>query len=134
MEMFNIFNRKGDTTLYVAGIVYDSTVDGPGLRTVIFAQGCDHHCPGCHNPQTHKFKIGKAYKYPYDELLEDISKNSISTKITFSGGDPLYQIPAMYNLHKVLVGRGYTDQILYTGFTVEEIISGSMCKNKHIKK
>lgn len=36
----------------LAGIVNESVNDGPGLRIVIFFQGCDHHCPGCHNPQT----------------------------------------------------------------------------------
>ena len=34
-------------------ITYDSIVDGPGLRAVIWTQGCNHNCKGCHNPQTH---------------------------------------------------------------------------------
>ena len=37
----------------LSGITGDSIVDGPGLRLTIFTQGCLHHCPGCHNPQTH---------------------------------------------------------------------------------
>ena len=37
----------------LSGVTGDSIVDGPGLRLTIFTQGCLHHCPGCHNPQTH---------------------------------------------------------------------------------
>ena len=37
----------------IAGVVNDSIVDGPGLRFAVFTQGCSHHCPGCHNPETH---------------------------------------------------------------------------------
>ena len=39
-------------------ITRDSIVDGPGLRAVVWAQGCSHNCPGCHNPATHDFKGG----------------------------------------------------------------------------
>ena len=43
----------------IAGIADDSIVDGPGLRLTVFAQGCPHHCPGCHNPETHEFEGGR---------------------------------------------------------------------------
>ena len=45
-------------TLRLAGTENDSIVDGPGIRFTIFVQGCPHHCPGCHNPQTHDFAGG----------------------------------------------------------------------------
>ena len=44
----------------IAGTVDDSIVDGPGFRYTVFAQGCPHHCPGCHNPETHDFAGGRA--------------------------------------------------------------------------
>ena len=34
----------------ICGVVRESIVDVPGLRFVLFTQGCPHHCPGCHNP------------------------------------------------------------------------------------
>ena len=44
--------------LAVPYIQKDSIVDGEGIRSVIWTQGCPHHCPGCHNPETHDFKNG----------------------------------------------------------------------------
>ena len=45
--------------LRISGIVPESIVDGPGIRFTVFTQGCPHHCPGCHNPQTHAFDGGR---------------------------------------------------------------------------
>ena len=47
-----------DITLRVAGIIEESIVDGPGLRFVLFLQGCRMHCKGCQNPQTWDFEGG----------------------------------------------------------------------------
>ena len=45
--------------LRLAGVAANSIVDGPGLRFVLFTQGCPHHCPGCHNPETWPFEGGR---------------------------------------------------------------------------
>ena len=64
--------------LRLAGTVEDSIVDGPGIRYTIFVQGCPHHCPGCHNPQTHDFAGGyladPKVKAKYDELNKKLVK------------------------------------------------------------
>ena len=44
--------------LRVAGILNESIVDGPGIRAVVFFQGCPRHCEGCHNPSTLPFEGG----------------------------------------------------------------------------
>ena len=56
-----------------ADLQKDSIVDGVGIRTVIWTQGCSHNCLGCHNPETHDFKAGvevslKEMKAQIDEL------------------------------------------------------------------
>ena len=43
----------------ISGTISESIVDGPGIRFVVFTQGCPHHCAGCHNPDTHDFNGGK---------------------------------------------------------------------------
>lgn len=106
--------------LRVAGIIEESIVDGPGLRTTIFFQGCRHHCEGCHNPQTWSFEGGT--EYTPEELLEKVQVNKLIDKITLSGGDPLYQDHKDFmKFISLLKENGYTDIILYTGFTLEEI-------------
>ena len=47
--------------LRVAGILNESIVDGPGIRAVVFFQGCPRHCEGCHNPSTLPFEGGTEY-------------------------------------------------------------------------
>ena len=55
-------NGSGQTCtpdkIRIAGVVRESIVDGPGLRFVVFCQGCPHGCPGCHNEATHDFSGG----------------------------------------------------------------------------
>ena len=48
----------------------ESVVDGEGIRTVIWTQGCPHHCPGCHNPETHDFNGG--FLREVDEVIDEI--------------------------------------------------------------
>ena len=62
-------------TLDLAGIVRESIVDGPGIRFVVFCQGCPHNCEGCHNPATHEFGAGK--ETPVERILVDLRKNPL---------------------------------------------------------
>lgn len=73
----------------VANVLHDSTVDGVGLRTVVFFQGCSYNCPGCHNPESHSKR--KGHRWSPEKLLEEVSKGGISGKLTLSGGEPLEQ-------------------------------------------
>ena len=78
--------------LQIAGIVRESIVDGPGIRFTVFCQGCPHHCPGCHNPQTHPFDGGQ--QAGVSRLVEEIRKNPLLQGVTFSGGEPFCQAGA----------------------------------------
>ena len=85
-------------TLRIAGVVRESIVDGKGLRFVVFCQGCPHHCPGCHNPQTHDFLGG--YDIDTNKIVAEIKKNPLLQGVTFSGGEPFCQAAAFADLGK----------------------------------
>jgi anaerobic ribonucleoside-triphosphate reductase activating protein len=106
----------------IAGIVKESVVDGPGLRAVVFFQGCPHHCPGCHNPQTWDPKGG--YEATPEEIWAALGydQNPLLSGITITGGEPLMQPDAALTLARMTRARG-GNVMLYTGYTWEEIIA-----------
>lgn len=108
-----------ETIINVSGFVNDSIVDGPGLRFVVFCQGCSHNCPGCHNPQTHKFGVGM--NYSIELILSMIRRAPLCSGVTFSGGDPMFQAEAFTALAIRLKMLGY-EVACYTGFTWEELM------------
>lgn len=104
----------------LAGIEKNSVVDGPGLRTVVFAQGCPHHCPGCHNPQTLDPEGGTWYNL--DELAADLCADNSIRGITFSGGEPFHQAGAFAALATCLRERNL-EILIYTGYTYERLLA-----------
>ena len=108
-----------DEIRLAADLQPDSTVDGPGLRTVIWTQGCAHHCKGCQNPQTWDFAGGGLI--PISLVLEEIDKLEYQTGVTFSGGDPMYQPAACNQIAEHCKEKGL-NVWTYTGFTFEEIM------------
>lgn len=81
-------------------------------------------CPGCHNPQSWDFSAGK--EMSINEIVEEVDRHGFN--VTFSGGDPLYQLPALIPLAKALRGKGYTIWC-YTGFRYEEAIGIQMIES-----
>ena len=109
-------------TLKVADILAESVVDGLGIRTVVFFQGCPRHCPGCHNAPLISFEGGTEY-YP-EELAELIiaKMTPIHRGITFSGGDPLAQPDGLLDLVYLLrKAKPALNIWLYTGYLFEEV-------------
>lgn len=103
----------------VADILYETMTDGPGFRTSIYCQGCGHHCPGCHNPQTWDFNGGK--EYTVEELFNIIEADEFSD-VTFSGGDPMFQVEAFTELARMVKNKTNKTIWCYSGYTYEEII------------
>lgn len=103
----------------VAGIVKESIVDGPGIRLVVFGQGCKHHCPGCHNPESHSFEGGELMEI--DSIMELVKENPLLDGVTLSGGDPFEQSESFAILAKKVKELGL-NIITYTGYTYEEIL------------
>lgn len=97
----------------------DSIVDGEGIRSVIWTQGCAHKCLGCHNPQTHSFEDG--FLLDIEEVKSQIDDLEGQDGITFSGGDPMYQVEATLELAKYIKSKKM-NVWLYTGFVYENLL------------
>ena len=108
--------------LDLSGLVADSIVDGPGIRTTVFSQGCPHHCPGCHNPETWEFGCGT----PMEEetILAIVKSNPLCRGVTFSGGEPFAQAEGFAKLAKLLKEAGY-EVASYSGYTFEQLLKGT---------
>ena len=111
-----------DGALRVAGVVRESIVDGPGLRFTVFAQGCPHGCPGCHNPATHDF-AGGTVQTPA-ALLAEIRRDPLLSGVTFSGGEPFSQAGAFAELARQVRALGL-NVLVYTGWTYEQLCAGA---------
>ena len=108
--------------LNLSGVQTDSIVDGPGIRTTFFCQGCPHHCPGCHNPETWPFEGGTEVETSV--LVEMVTSNPLCRGVTFSGGEPFAQAEGYLELAKALKERGY-EIASYSGYTFEELLKGT---------
>lgn len=122
-----MLNTPCPEPLRIAGIVQDSIVDGPGIRFVIFTQGCPHHCPGCHNPQTHDPRGGQ--NADVEEILGKIAANPLLSGVTFSGGEPFAQARALVPVAEAVKGLG-KHLMIYTGYLYEQLL-GMKDKNVH---
>jgi anaerobic ribonucleoside-triphosphate reductase activating protein len=100
-------------------IISDSIVDGNGLRTVVWFQGCAHNCINCHNPSSHDFNGG--FEKDIDNLIIEILDIDMQTGVTLSGGDPFYQPEACLYLIKKLKEKNINIWC-YTGFLYEDLI------------
>ena len=113
-------------SIRIAGTVSDSITDGPGIRFTLFVQGCPHHCPGCHNPQTHDFNGGRDAEE--DELIAAINKNPLLSGLTLSGGEPMCQARALAHFAERVRKEcpRIKEVACYTGFTFEELLEGKV--------
>lgn len=102
----------------IANTVSDSIVDGPGLRFTVFTQGCPHHCPGCHNPETHDPAGGR--EVTLEELTAELEKNPLIEGLTLSGGEPFAQAAACAQLARAAHERGL-NVWTYSGYRFEQL-------------
>ena len=108
----------------------DSIVDGDGIRTVIWFQGCKHHCKECQNPETWNFDGGM--DVDIEAIKEQLKKLKYQTGITLSGGDPFFQASAAAEIAKFAHSIGL-NVWTYTGFTYDEIINANDEKMELLK-
>ena len=105
-----------------------SLCDGYGYRTVVFLQGCDLRCPGCHNQRT--WDMEKGVEMEVSELSSVIREACLNKKLTISGGEPLLQKEA---LEELLESLSDFDLCLYTGHELEDVPNSILRYLKYIK-
>ncbi|WP_017659176.1 4Fe-4S single cluster domain-containing protein [Baaleninema simplex] len=104
--------------LNIMGYVDESEVNGPGKRAVVWAQGCLRECPGCFNPSSWSFEPNQVVSI--EELAERITSNSNNEGVTFSGGEPFWQAPALAELARRVKAKGL-NVMSFSGFTLDEL-------------
>jgi len=102
-----------------SSIQSDSIVDGEGLRTVIWCQGCNRACKGCHNPGTWNPNAGEFVKV--ESIIIALSKLKGQRGITFSGGEPMLQPEACKRIAEWAKREKNWDVWCFSGYTYEEI-------------
>ena len=116
-----------------SGLIKNDITAAPGLCVSFFAQGCPHHCPGCHNPETWDFNRGKEFTNDtLKEILEALTAQNIHRDLCIMGGEPLCQENAFLTrliIQEVRKHLPDTKIYIWSGYTYEELKS---CGNPHI--
>jgi len=103
-----------------AGCIHNSLENGEGIREVIFFSGCSRGCPSCHNPELQKFDFGE--DIDTEDIIDMIKSNKeMIDGVTISGGDPVFQYPALLTLCKRLKEENFNVWV-YTGATFTEFM------------
>jgi len=104
----------------LAGLIEsDNIVNGDGLRTVIWCQGCRLHCKGCQNPETWDESKGEVFKI--GEIKAQLKKIKGQTGLTFCGGEPMLQADVCKEISSWAKKELGWSVWSYTGYTYEEI-------------
>lgn len=102
----------------VAGWKKASCGDGPGIRSVLFLQGCSMNCPGCHNAMAQK--SGAGTYVDVDALAAFVLENCHNKRLTISGGEPLEQWDSLKKVLYILKQKGF-EVCIYTGWSKNRI-------------
>ena len=116
--------------LHLVGVCYESIADAKGVATTIFFSGCNHHCKGCHSPQTWDFTYGKEVTDDLiTEIRSEILKRPFVKTIVLSGGDPFYSATEVLEFLDKLNLPGYTIWA-YTGYYIKDLLESTDDKRK----
>ena len=105
-------------SIRILDIKYGTSVDGIGLRTSLYCAGCEHHCIGCHNPQSWSENGGE--EIAVEALFATIVDADMN--VTFTGGDPMLHPEGFIKLARMI--KEHTNKTIwcYTGYRFEELL------------
>ena len=101
-----------------SNLTFDSIVDGPGLRMVLWTQGCVHGCKGCHNQKTWDVNGGEIMDTK--DIIASIKSSNLQTGLTISGGEPFLQPTPILEIVKAIAKTSLSIWI-YTGYMYEQL-------------
>lgn len=104
--------------LNIMGYVDRSEVNGPGCRAVVWVQGCARECPGCFNTASWSFEENQIVSI--DAIVTRILSEPSNEGVTFSGGEPFWQAPALADVARRVKEKGLT-VMSFTGFTIAQL-------------
>lgn len=112
-----------------SGLILNDIAAAPGLCVSFFTQGCPHHCPGCHNPETWSFDGGEEFTAEtLDKIITGLTAQDIQRSLCIMGGEPLCEENAFLTnvvirevKHKVPEAKIY----IWSGYTYEELLKKS---------
>lgn len=107
-------------TLNVAAYLIGTRTHGPGLRAVVWVQGCSFHCPGCIAPEWQEQRTAEFVRI--DNITQRILARPDISGLTFSGGEPMLQAAALASLVKRVRQVRNMDLIVFTGYTLGQLI------------
>lgn len=118
-----------------AGLIKNDFTAAPGVSVSFYTQGCPHHCPGCHNPETWDFDGGQEFTYEtLDEIINALTANGVKRSLSILGGEPLCE----ENLFLTdLIVRNVKEKVpdteiyIWTGYLYESVKKQAEC-NGHM--
>lgn len=109
-----------------SGVIYNDVAAAPGLCVSFFTQGCPHHCPGCHNPETWDFNGGKEFTQEVlDEIISKLNAQGIQRNFCLMGGEPLCEENEFLSfliLSTIKEKSPNTKIYVWTGYKYEELL------------
>ena len=111
---------NSEAKINLFGTAPGSIVDGPGIRFGVFVQGCTHHCPKCHNPESQAH--GKGIDKTVGQIIEEFDAADSCAGVTLSGGEPFEQAESLAELASALREKG-VDVWCYTGYLFEDLMA-----------
>jgi anaerobic ribonucleoside-triphosphate reductase activating protein len=105
--------------LNVASTISATRALGPGLRAVVWVQGCPFRCPGCISPESRPFEPARLVRV--ETLVSELLIDPDVTGFTYSGGEPMMQAAGLARLIRIARRRRELSLVCFTGFTLDEL-------------